>query len=67
MLQITVRGKGKSLVGFSFGIQSDQKIEIISGIDEAEEIVTGSYRAISRDLINGSSVTINNDGDESDV
>ena len=49
------------------GIQSDQKIEIISGIDESEEIVTGSYRAISRDLINGSSVSINNDGDENDA
>ena len=49
------------------GIQSDQKIEIISGIDETEEIVTGSYRAISRDLINGSSVSINNDGDEGDA
>ncbi len=49
------------------GIQSDKKIEIISGIDEAEEIVTGSYRAISRDLINGSTVTINNDGDEDDA
>lgn len=49
------------------GIQSDQKIEIISGIEEAEEIVTGSYRAISRDLINGSSVSINNDGDEGDA
>ena len=49
------------------GIQSDQKIEIISGIDEAEQIVTGSYRAISRDLINGSTVTIDNDADESGV
>jgi len=49
------------------GIQSDQKIEIISGIDASEEIVTGSYRAISRDLINGSSVSINNDGDEGDA
>ena len=49
------------------GIQSDQKIEIISGIDEAEQIVTGSYRAISRDLINGSAVTIDNDADESGV
>lgn len=49
------------------GIQSDQKIEIISGIDETEEIVTGSYRAISRDLVNGNSVSINNDGDEGDA
>ena len=49
------------------GIQSDQKIEIISGVDASEQIVTGSYRAISRDLINGSSVSINNDGDEGDA
>lgn len=47
------------------GIQSDRKIEIISGIDEGEQIVTGSYRAISRDLINGSNVTIDNDADKS--
>ena len=46
------------------GIQSDDMIEIISGVGENEEVVTGSYRAISSDLGNGEQVVINNDGDE---
>jgi HlyD family secretion protein len=45
------------------GIQSDNLIEVISGIDESEEVVTGSYRAISTDLANGAPVAINNDPD----
>ena len=46
------------------GIQSDDMIEIISGVEEDEEVVTGSYRAISSDLGNGDEVVVNNDGDE---
>lgn len=45
------------------GIQSDSMIEITSGIDAGEVVVTGSYRAISTDLSNGSQVAINNDPD----
>ena len=49
------------------GIQSDDMIEILSGVDAEEEVVTGSYRAISTDLQNGANVTVNNDPDaESD-
>jgi HlyD family secretion protein len=40
------------------GIQSDTHIEIIEGITEGEEIVTGNYRAISQDLMNGSQVVV---------
>lgn len=43
------------------GIQSDDLIEILSGLGEGEVVVTGSYRAISKDLINGAEVTVNND------
>ena len=43
------------------GIQSDDLIEILSGIEADEEVVTGSYRAISTDLQNGAQVDINND------
>lgn len=42
------------------GIQNDEFIEIIDGLKEGDEIVTGSYRAISKDLDNGAIVTINN-------
>jgi HlyD family secretion protein len=45
------------------GIQSDQMIEILSGIGVDEEVVIGSYRAISTDLKNGAEVTVNNDPD----
>ena len=45
------------------GIQSDNMIEVVDGIDADEVVVTGSYRAISKDLSNGETVTVNNDPD----
>jgi len=46
------------------GIQSETHIEIIEGLAEGDEIVTGSYRAISQTLQNNSAVVIKNDGQE---
>ena len=43
------------------GIQSDELIEVLDGLKEGEEVVTGSYRAISKDLENGAVVKINNE------
>ncbi|UCG50882.1 MAG: efflux RND transporter periplasmic adaptor subunit [Candidatus Latescibacterota bacterium] len=43
------------------GIQSDELIEILEGLEEGDEVVTGSYRAISKDLENGAVVTVSND------
>jgi HlyD family secretion protein len=43
------------------GIQSDALIEIVSGLQAGETVVSGSYRAISRDLVNGAAVKVNND------
>jgi HlyD family secretion protein len=40
------------------GIQSDTDIEIVDGLKEGESVVTGSYRAISRDLKDGTRVTV---------
>jgi len=40
------------------GIQSEDLIQILDGIKEGDEIVTASYRAISKDLENGAGVTI---------
>jgi len=40
------------------GIQSDDLIEILDGLEEGEQVVSGSYRAISKDLENGAGVTI---------
>ncbi len=40
------------------GIQSENLIQILEGLKEGDEVVTGSYRAISKDLVNGAVVTI---------
>jgi HlyD family secretion protein len=40
------------------GIQSSTHIEILEGLSEGDEVVTGSYRAISKDLQNGEKVTV---------
>ncbi|MCD4749865.1 MAG: efflux RND transporter periplasmic adaptor subunit [Thermoanaerobaculales bacterium] len=45
------------------GIQGESHIEIAEGLIEGEEIVTGSYRAISRDLSDGSPVQLQGDQD----
>ena len=48
------------------GIQSDDAIEIKSGLAEGDVVVSGSYRAISRDLDVGEEVTIKQPGDKKD-
>lgn len=42
------------------GIQSSSHIEILEGLSEGDEVVTGSYRAISKDLENGDAVSVKN-------
>lgn len=54
--------KGKAVATqVKTGIQSDEFIEILDGLNEGSEVVSGSYRAISRDLENGGAVTVNNE------
>ncbi len=48
------------------GIQSDELIEILDGIKEGDEVATGSYRAISKDLQNGAVVRVNNEAKKPD-
>jgi len=43
------------------GIQSETHIEILEGIEEDQEVVTGNYRAISQLLQNNSEVNVQND------
>ncbi|MBN1448869.1 MAG: efflux RND transporter periplasmic adaptor subunit [Bacteroidetes bacterium] len=42
------------------GISSDTYIEILEGVEEGMEVVTGSYRAISRELDDSTTVRIDN-------
>ena len=44
------------------GIQSETHIEIVSGLEEGDQVVVGSYRAISRDLTDGAEISISGPG-----
>jgi HlyD family secretion protein len=48
------------------GIQSQDLIEILTGLKEGDEVVSGSYRAISKDLANGAVIKINNNAHPAD-
>jgi len=56
--------KGKAVAKqVETGIQSDDLIEVLTGLAEGNEVVSGSYRAISKDLENGAVVAVNNNKD----
>lgn len=42
------------------GISDNTHIQIVSGVDTGDEVVTGSYRTLSRDLNDGDKVNVNN-------
>jgi HlyD family secretion protein len=42
------------------GISDDSYVQIISGLDENKEIVSGSYKAINRELDDGVKVKVDN-------
>jgi len=54
---IVKNGKAVS-VPVTTGISDDNYIQVIGGLKGAEEVVTGSYRAISRDLHDGANVKV---------
>ncbi len=49
------------------GIQSETHIEIMEGLAEGDEIVTGNYRAISQLLQNNSRITVEESKEISDA
>ena len=42
------------------GISSDNEIEIVKGLSEGDEVVSGSYRILSKQLKDGDKVSVNN-------
>jgi HlyD family secretion protein len=56
---VVQNGKAK-MVEVKTGISDDSYIEIQSGLKGDEEVVSGPYRAISKDLEEGKTVTISN-------
>ncbi len=51
-------GNKAKMVKVTTGIADDTSMEIKSGIKEGDEVISGSYSAISRKLKDGAKVTI---------
>jgi HlyD family secretion protein len=49
-------GDHAKMVPVKIGISDDNNYEIVDGLKEGQEIVTGNYRAISRDLEDGKAI-----------
>ena len=45
-----------NMVAVKSGIQDNTYIQILEGLNEQEEVITGPYRAVSRTLSNGEAV-----------
>lgn len=48
------------------GIQDNRHIEILSGLEEEDEVIIGPYATVSRELENGDKVKVENDEEEED-
>lgn len=52
------------MVEVTTGIQDDEYIQILSGLEEGDEVIAGPYSAISRKLKDGKKVRVEKDDDE---
>jgi HlyD family secretion protein len=48
------------MVKVKTGISSNSYVEILDGLNEGDEVVSGSFRAISKDLEDGKKVKVDN-------
>jgi HlyD family secretion protein len=48
------------------GIQGENLIEVVDGLEKGATLISGSYRAISRDLVPGARVEVNNEPAKAD-
>jgi HlyD family secretion protein len=60
--KVPKNGKVVHIRPVEVGISSETHYEVITGLQEGDEIVTGSYRAISKDLSHNKVVTTGKDG-----
>ena len=49
------------------GISDNTHIQILSGVREGDEIVTGNYRVLSRELQKGDKIKVNNDAESEEA
>jgi HlyD family secretion protein len=62
---VFVRQDGKAkLRVIKTGIQDDTNIEVVSGLKKGEEVITGPYTTVTKDLASGDKVTESKSGDK---
>jgi HlyD family secretion protein len=54
-----VEGDHVKMVPVKIGISDENYVEIVEGLQEGEEVVSGGYKAINRDLADGTKVVVN--------
>jgi len=54
-----VEGDHVKMVSVKLGISDDNYVEIVEGLKEGQEVVSGGYKAISHDLADGTKITVN--------
>jgi HlyD family secretion protein len=54
-----VQGDHVKMVPVKIGISDDNYMEILSGLKEGDEVVSGGYKAINRDLEDGKHIIVN--------
>lgn len=62
MMQVVfvVENGETKMVPVDTGISSEKNVEVVRGLEEGQEIITGSFRALTKLLKNGSKIKINN-------
>ena len=48
------------------GIQDDSKIEILTGLEDGDEIITGPYTLVTKSLKTGDKIEVEEDDEEED-
>jgi HlyD family secretion protein len=54
-----VEGDHVKMVPVKRGISDDNYVEIVEGLQEGQEVVSGGYKAINRDLADGTKIMVN--------
>jgi HlyD family secretion protein len=61
-----IEGDHVKMVPVKRGISDDNYVEIVEGLQDGEEVVSGGYKAINRDLADGTKTTINKEAASQD-
>ncbi len=59
-----VKDQTAEMVPVQTGISDDANIQIVSGLEEGQQVISGSYKAISQELKDGSALNVKKSGEQ---